>query len=195
MTTMVTTLPRLMTIEEVEAMGPEAERYELIRGVLREVEGMSEKHGMVAGRFLVYVGAFALENSLGEVFSSDTRYTLPGDPPSWAAPDVSFISADRLPVADMKEGYSRRIPNLAVEVKSPSNTLAEILEKIAAYLAAGVSLVWLVRPEQQTVTIFRQDGPERVLGIGDVLDGEDVLPGFRLPLADVFRAPRGRLEE
>jgi Uma2 family endonuclease len=192
---MVTTAPRLMTIEEVEAMGPDAERYELIRGILREVEGMSEKHGMFAGRFTWFIAGFVYDRDLGEVFSSDTRYAFPGNPPSWAAPDVSFIAAERLPLTDLKEGYSRRIPNLVVEVKSPSNTEAEILEKISVYLAAGVTLVWLVRPEEQTVTVFRQDRPEIILGRDDVLDGEEVLPGFRLPLRDLFRAPRGKLEE
>jgi Uma2 family endonuclease len=184
-----------MTIEDVEAMGPEAERYELIRGVLREVEGMSEKHGMIAGRFHVYVGGFAFERDLGEVFNSDTRFSFPGDPPSWAAPDVAFVSAERLPTGEIGEGYSRRIPDLVVEVKSPSNTEAEIFEKIAVYLAGGVRLVWLVRPIQRTVTVFRPLGPEQILVEEDVLDGEDVLPGFRLALSDLFRAPRGLLAE
>ncbi|MEA2527333.1 MAG: hypothetical protein QOF73_4560 [Thermomicrobiales bacterium] len=186
---------RLMTIEDVEAMGPEAERYELIRGVLREVEGMSEKHGAIGGRAMAYVGGFVLQHDLGEVFISDSRFVFPGSPPSWLAPDIAFISADRLPGSEFAEGYSRRIPDLVVEVKSPSNTEAEIFEKVAIYLAGGVRLVWLVRPMQQTVTVFRPIGPEQILGEGDVLDGEDVLPGFQLPLSELFRSPRGILNE
>ena len=192
---MVMTAPRLMTIEEVEAMGPEAERYELIRGVLREVEGMSEKHGAIGGRVHIYLGGFVLQHDLGELFISDSRFTFRGNPPSWTAPDIAFVSSARLPRYEFADGYSRRIPNLVVEVKSPSNTEAEILEKIAVYLAGGVTLVWLVRPAQRTVTVFRQNRPELILHDDDVLDGEDVLPGFRLPLSDIFRAPRGELED
>jgi Uma2 family endonuclease len=186
---------RLLTIEEIEAMGPGAERYELIRGVLREVEGMSERHGAIGGRLHVYVGGFVFANDLGEVFISDSRFIFPGNPPSWVAPDIAFVSAARLPRSDFAEGYSRRIPDLAVEIKSPTNTEAEILEKIGVYLAGGVRLVWLVRPVQRTGTVFRPHGPELVLGEHEVLDGEDVLPGFRLPLRDLFRGPRGNLPE
>jgi Uma2 family endonuclease len=182
---------QLMTIEEVEAMGPAAERYELIRGVLRELEGMSEKHGMFAGRLHVYVGGFVLEHNLGEVLNSDTRFTFPGDPPSWAAPDVAFVSAAGLPLSDLAEGYSRRIPDLAAEVKSPLNTEAEVLEKISVYLPRGVRLVWLVRPIERTVTVFRPRGPEQILAEHDVLDGEDVLPGFRPHYAISFVVPAG----
>jgi Uma2 family endonuclease len=182
---MIATRP--MTIEDVVAMGPEAERYELIRGVLHEVEGMSEQHGAIGG--------FALQHDLGEVFISDSRFVFPGSPPSWLAPDIAFVSAARLPRRDFADGYSRRIPDLCVEVKSPSNSEADILDKIAIYLAGGVRLVWLVRPIQRTVTVFRLHHPERILGEDDVLDGDNVLPGFRLPLRDLFREPRGRLAE
>jgi Uma2 family endonuclease len=190
---MVATRP--MTIEELEAMGAEAERYELIRGVLREVEGMSEKHGMIGGRVIVYVGGFVFQQDLGEVFISDSRFVFPGTPPSSLAPDIAFVSAGRLPSTAVSDRYSRRIPDLVTEIKSPSNTEAEILEKISIYLAGGVRLVWLVRPLERTVIVYRPLGPEQILGENDVLDGEDVLPGFRLPLSELFRAPRGLLEE
>jgi Uma2 family endonuclease len=185
----------LLTVADVEAMGPDAERYELIRGVLREVEGMSEHHGAIGGRAIVYIGGFALEHDLGEVFISDSRFVFPGSPPSWVAPDVAFVSAARLSSSGFSDGYSRRIPDLVMEVKSPSNTEADILEKIAVYLGGGVRLVWLVRPIERTVTVFRPHGPEQILHENDALDGEDVLPGFRLSLSDLFRGPRGNLPE
>src|SRR5215211_4528941 len=83
---MVTT--QMMTIADVEAMGPDAERYELVRGVLREVEGTSEHHGATGGRAIVYIGGFVFEHDLGEVFISGSRFTFPGSPPSWLAPAV-----------------------------------------------------------------------------------------------------------
>jgi Uma2 family endonuclease len=184
---------RLLTVEDVEAMGQEAERYELIRGVLREVDGMSERHGAIGGRAVVSIGGFVLQHDLGEVFISDSRFTFPGPPPSWLAPDIAFVSAARLPAHDFAEGYSRRIPDLVTEIKSPSNTEAEVLDKISIYLAGGVRLVWLIRPIQRTVTVYRPNGPQQILGEGDVLEGEDVLPGFRLPLSELFRGPRGTL--
>jgi Uma2 family endonuclease len=128
---------------------------------------------------------------LGEVFTHDTRFTFPGDPPSWLRPGVAFVSSARLPRDAFSRGYSRRIPDFIVEVVSPSNTEAEIFEKIAIYLTHGVRLIWLVRPVPQTVTVFRPDTPEVVVGADGVLDGGEVLPGFTLPLSDIFRRPRG----
>jgi Uma2 family endonuclease len=72
-------------------------------------------------------------------------------------------------------------------VASPSNSEAKILQKISIYLANGVRSVWLVRPGPRTVTIFRPDGPEVILAGDQALDGGDILPGFRLPLARLFR--------
>ncbi len=180
-------LPAVLTPEDLEAMGDEGLQYEMLYGVPREVEGMSERHGAIAGEVHGYIWQFVSQNQLGVVFSSDTRFVFPTTPPSVLASDVAFISAARLGATRLVEGFSRRIPDLVVEVASPSNSEARILQKISIYLAYGVRSVWLVRPGPRTVTIFRPDGPEAILTIDQELDGGDILPGFHLPLARLFR--------
>ncbi len=77
-------------------------------------------------------------------------------------------------------------PDLAAEVLSPSDRMADALAKVAMYLDAGVRLVWLVDPVSQTVTIFRPDETPTKLEASDSLDGGDVLPGFSVPITELF---------
>jgi Uma2 family endonuclease len=170
--------------------GIRAEDYEMIRGVIREAEGMGERHGAVSGDLHGELWIFVRDHDLGIVFTSDTQFEVLADPRTILKPDVSFVAKERLP-DELRAGIVPFAPDLATEVASPSNRQADILDKVGLYLAGGTRLVWLVRPENQTVTVFRPDRPERILGIDDELDGEDVLPSFRLPLARLYR-PRGR---
>jgi Uma2 family endonuclease len=102
-------------------------------------------------------------------------------------PDVAFVSAARLPEEDAWDRAVQFAPDFAVEIESPSNTQAELLRKMLLYLTGGSRLVWLVRPKQQTVTVYSPDVPECTLGLTDTLEGGAVLPGFSLPLAELFR--------
>jgi Uma2 family endonuclease len=94
-------------------------------------------------------------------------------------------------------GIVRGAPDLAVEVLSPDEGPAAVREKVAEYLAAGVALVWVVdtAPDRETVTVHRPGQPARVLGRGDLLTGEDVLPGFRLPLAELWATVGAEYED
>lgn len=78
-------------------------------------------------------------------------------------------------------------PNLAIEVASPEKSEEELRLRIILHMQGGSNRVWLVRPEQQTVTVFSRDEPERILTIDDTLDGGEVLPGFSLPVRTIFR--------
>jgi Uma2 family endonuclease len=182
---MVTT--RILTAEDLEAMGEAGLRYEIVRGELREHQGMGILHGASGGRLHGALAMFVFERDLGEVLTSDTRYVFPDDPPSTLAPDISFVRGDRWPPGELPDRYGRIVPDLVAEFKSPSNTEPEMLERVNIYLEAGVPLVWLVRPSQRTITVFRADGSTRLLTETDELDGAPVLPGFRLPVSEVFR--------
>jgi Uma2 family endonuclease len=182
---MVTT--RLLTAEDLEAMGEEGERYEIVRGELREVQGMGIRHGASTGRLYVALGWFVFEHDLGEVLSSDTRYVLPGDPPSTLAPDISFVRGERWAPGELPDGYGRVVPDFVVEFKSPSNTEREMRERVEIYLGAGVPMVVLARPVPRTVSVFRADGSEQLLTEDDELDGDPVLPGFRIRVSEIFR--------
>ena len=175
------------TADPFVALGSRADDYEMVRGVLREAEAMGGLHGALGGDLHLDIAFFVRENNLGLVFTSDTQYELIRDPRTVLKPDISFIASARLPREGVWEGIIPIAPDLAAEVASPSNSEAEILDKVGIFLSGGTRLVWVVRPRYRTITVFRPDRPERILTIGDELDGEDVLPGFRLPLTKIFR--------
>lgn len=179
---------RLMTAEDLEAMGSEAEkRFEIIDGVLVEVEGMGGRHGKVNTRIVVDLGGFVLSHELGELFSADTRFKIKHDPDVVVMPDISFIRADRLPPGEIWDQTVPIPPDFATEIASPNDTDAAVRRKAQRLLDAGVRLVWIVWPRRQEVSVLWPDHPEVVFGLGDELDGGDVIPGYRLPVATIFR--------
>ena len=181
---MVTTT--LVTLADFERLGEEAEEYEVIDGMLVRREGMGRIHGRLGFDLGGYLWLHLRPGRLGELYTSDTNFLLPLDPLVLVKPDIAFIRADRLPPDTELEGPLTVVPDLVVEVRSPGDRPSTIDRKIERYRSAGVPLVWLVRPRERTVTVFAQGQEPRVLGINDVLDGGNVLPGFRLPLADLF---------
>jgi len=178
---------RLMTAEELARTSIPDKAVELIRGhlVVREPPGTS--HGGVAANLAIGLGVFARENGFGRVFAQDTGFKITRDPDTVRAPDLAFVSRQRL--AQIPEtGYAELAPDLIVEVLSPSDRAGEVLAKIGEFLAAGTRLAWLVDPSRREARIFRRDGSVSVIGADDTLDGEDVLPGFSCPLARVLDA-------
>lgn len=182
---------RLYTVEEFWAFLEQPEnadrKFELINGVI--VEDMSP--GFAHGKFTLRIGSpmmvFADQHDLGEVAVEVDHY-LPPDKFNTRRPDVEFISKVRLMAFDPSE-YVPLMPDLAVEVKSPSNTPDELRQKAAYYLQNGTRMVWLVFPDIQTVFVYTVDNPAgKKFGLDDTLDGGDVLPGFTLAVAAIFRA-------
>jgi Uma2 family endonuclease len=102
-------------------------------------------------------------------------------------PDVAFVQSDRLPPAEERDRICRFAPDLAVEVVSPTDRYVEVMEKVELYLAAGTRLVWLVEPGRRTVTVYAPGHEPHTLTDEDELDGGDVLPEFRLSVANIFR--------
>jgi Uma2 family endonuclease len=137
----------------------------------------------IGANLLVYVQP----RGLGEVFNSDTGFRIFGDEQTVRLPDVSFVRADRLPPLDELNRVGRLVPDLVVEVVSPSDRMSDVLDKIAEYLRAGVPLVWLVEPKRRVVTVYRPDRDPRELDEHQDLDGEEIVPGFRLAVASIFR--------
>ena len=142
---------------------------------------------VIAGRIHVPLYLFVEEHKLGFVTLPDGGFVLFPNRQTVVAPDVAFIRRERLPAEIDWDDYVPVPPDLAVEVLSPSNTRKQVAEKVELYLAAGVPLVWVFRPRTRGVTVHRPGLPPLDLGIADELDGEDVLPGFRLKIADVYR--------
>ena len=178
---MVTT--KLTTVEDVERLPDDEYRYALIRGVLYRMPPPKPRHGRITTRVVRHLSAYVDEHNLGIVYT-ESGFVLARDPDVLLGPDVAFVRADRLPPDE--DQYPDLAPDLAVEVLSPSNTGPDVEDKIREYLAAGVPLIWLLDPRRRTVRVRAADGTDRLLNEADALDGGDVLPGFRLPVARLF---------
>jgi len=148
---------------------------------------MGARSSQVAGKVIVVLGQHVGERKLGKVFAPDCGYHLPSDDAKRVRfPDVSFVACGRLEGERTPEGYLKLAPDLALEVVSPNDSAYEVEEKRVAYLRAGVRLLWVVYPPTRTVFVFRLTGSVAVLGEGDTLSGEDVLPDFSCPVARFF---------
>jgi Uma2 family endonuclease len=170
---------------------PDGNNYELADGNLVERK-MGARSSYVAGETFVIMHGFCRLNRLGWVFPEGTSFQcFPDAPAKVRRPDTSFIRFGRFPGELLPEGHIRIAPDLAVEVVSPNDLVYEIDEKVEEFLAAGVPLVWVVNPETRTVQVHRPTGPGVILRAGDELTGEDVLPGFRCRVADLFQSPSG----
>jgi Uma2 family endonuclease len=158
--------------------------YELIDGVLVEkTAGAQESYlAMLLGQFL---GNFLATYDLGFVLGADGMLRLA--PGLVRLPDLAFISWRRLPGREIpNQPILGLAPDLAVEVLSPSNTKREMERKLGEYFAVGVQLVWYVDPPSRTVRVFASPGESVLLDEGQTLDGGQVLPGFALPLRELF---------
>ncbi|MPZ24693.1 MAG: Uma2 family endonuclease [Dehalococcoidia bacterium] len=126
-------------------------------------------------------------SNLGRAFIADAGFRLTSNPDTVRAPDFAVVEQDQQGSLENLKGFPAIAPNFVVEVLSPSNTGVEINAKVADYLAAGTDLIWVVDPEIRTVTTYHQGGRAQFLGVDDEIDGGDVLPGFRCPIAEFFR--------
>jgi Uma2 family endonuclease len=181
------TITRFYTAEDLVASG---EGYELVDGELREVTPCFDDPSRIGVRFSSNIFAFVEANELGEVFGADGGFLLPGARQTVVAPDVSFVRIERIPPDHDFQSFFPGAPDLAVEVVSLSNTPHDVADKVRRYLAAGARLVWVAWPLSQTVVVHRPGQKPETLHENDVLDGEDVLPGFRLSVRAAFKEPR-----
>ncbi len=174
-----------MTAEQLLELPDDGMRHELVDGELRTMVPAGGAHGRIAARLLGRLFGFVETHRLGELFAAETGFRLRRDPDTVRAPDVAFVGADRVADAGVP-GFPALAPDLVAEVVSPSDRAVDVVGKALAWLDAGVRLVWVVDPQNRTVTVYRQDGVA-VLRDADVLDGGDVLPGFALPLEELWR--------
>ncbi|MBV8269132.1 MAG: Uma2 family endonuclease [Planctomycetaceae bacterium] len=175
----------LLTPEDLLAM-PDEKSYELIDGKLVE-RNMGVLSSWVGGRLYRQLAEFVEGHDLGWVFPADVGFQcFPGSTRTVRKTDVAFIRSGRFPGEQLPEGYSRIAPDLAVEVISPNDLAYKVDEKVDAYLKAGVRLVWVAHPHTRTVLIYRSDGSVGLVREADELSGEDVVPGFRCPVAAIF---------
>lgn len=181
----MSTVAHLITAEELFNMGI-SQRCELVKGEVRYMSPSGFEHGRVIIKLSRLLANHVEDQRLGVVLGAETGFTLARNPDTVRGADVSFISAARLPSGSHPVGYWEGAPDLAVEVISPSDRRGQIEEKVREYLAAGSRLVWVIHPARKTITVHRADSSVNVLHEKDTLDGEDVVPGFRCTVAEIF---------
>ena len=178
-----------VTPEDLDRM-PDNVAFELVNGTLVE-RNMGLESSKIAGRILGLLFLFLRARPLGELFMSDAGFQCFADDSNKVRrPDVSFIRNGRLPGNKTPKGWGRIAPDLVVEVISPNDIADDVQEKVTEWLAAGVSLVWVVYPSTRTVRVHRPhlspSGRVSDLTDADTLSGEEVLPGFTCSLREIF---------
>lgn len=186
-TTMISEKEGLVTAVDLYNMPDHGGRQELVKGEIVPMSPASTKHGLVAFRLAFEIGKFVEKEALGTIYAAETGFTLARDPDTVRAPDVAFVSADRIPEAGVPEtGFWAIAPDLVAEIVSPNDRASEVHDKVADYLNAGVKLVWIIDPQSKSAAVYRTFSDAQLLLAKDTLDGGDVLPGFQLPLAVLF---------
>jgi Uma2 family endonuclease len=181
-----------MTAEDLARLPEDGWLYELIDGRLVRMSPPGGEHGDLAMDLGAALRVYTKDRGLGRTLGAETGFHVspPGQTDTVLAPDVAFIRADRVPPRDSLEwrGFWRLAPDLVVEVASPSQSRRALADKARLWLAFGARLVWVVWPVRRQVDIWRagQSEPVKTLGVGDTLDGEDVVPGFTYPVASMF---------
>ncbi|MCL6435311.1 MAG: Uma2 family endonuclease [Leptolyngbyaceae cyanobacterium HOT.MB2.61] len=176
---------KVWTDEEFMALPDDGGRYELVDGEIVNMGNSGMEHGNI-GTFLGGALEFyARPKRLGVTCDSSTAFGMKSG--NKRSLDVSFVARDRLQgLKRLPKGFFQGAPDLAVEIISPNNTFEEIHQKLSEYLDNGCRLAWVINPDEQSVLVYHQPHPDRLLTITDVLDGENVVPGFTLPVAELF---------
>jgi len=160
-------------------------RCELLRGEVVPLAPEGFEHGRIAVRIGAALGAYVERQGLGVVTGGGTGFQVARDPDTVRAPDVGFVRAERASPAPILAFYPGA-PDLAVEVLSPNDRADKVLAKVRDWLAAGCRAVWVIDPATQTVSVYRGRDQMVLLRISDELSGDDILPGFKVPVAEIF---------
>lgn len=181
---MVTTQQQIVAAEqllETPGLGP----CELVRGELIMMTPGGFDHGATIVNVSTPLDVFVKKHRLGTITGAETGFQIGHDPDTVRAPDVGFVRADRVP-SGPTPGFFQGAPDLAVEVLSPGDRAGEVLDKVQQWLDAGCQVVWLIDPQRRTAAIYRAREHTVLHNKDDELPGGDLLPGFRLRLADIF---------
>lgn len=174
----VAALPRTLPSGDV--------RYELDDGRLIVMPPPGDVHGAVQSNIVTQFKIQGEFRGLGRA-RTEVGLILRRDPDRLTGPDAVFVTAALLPPRRSPEGYPETIPDLVVEVRSPNDPGPTVQAKIDEYLAAGVRVVWVANPADQTVAAYRLNQPPQIFGPADTLAVPDVIPGFQYPVAELFR--------
>ncbi len=180
------TIQQITTAEQL-LQAPGLGRSELIRGELVMMTPAGFEHGRVVMRLGEFLSSHIRTRGLGVATGAETGFQISRDPDTVRAPDVGFVSAERVPPT-ATAGFFSGAPDLAVEVLSPNDRATEVLGKVQDWLGAGCRLVWVIDPGTRTVSVHGSRSQGGVLSDSDELTGGALLPDFRVPVAEIFAA-------
>ena len=179
---------KVWTEAELQALPEDGYIHEVVDGELVMSPKNNSFHGKISAQLLIALGTFVMARKLGAVWDSSTGFWMHNR--NCRAPDVSFITKERLRALGFKStdrSFIPGAPDLAVEILSPSNTRAEIDERLRDFFASGTQIAWIINPDTECVEVCHAPDKRKLLGSGADLDGEHLLPGFRYPIADLFK--------
>jgi Uma2 family endonuclease len=159
---------------------------ELVCGELVEQPLPTSQHGAVCAAISVFLWLWARQGSHGSVFSNDSHVRTERDPDSVRGPDCAFVRREKLPGGKLPPGVLTIPVDLAVEVLSPSDRWTEVLDKVLEYLRSGVTEVWVIDPEQRSVTVHRNEAAALHFDGDDLLTRPELLPGFECRVSELF---------
>ncbi len=177
------TLAQRLSPDDLLAMA-DGGHYELISGIPKE-KTKGAHTSEIAGALIAALVTFARKPRIGHIYGSKTGFRcFPNN--TVRKPDIAFVAAGRLKEDESPKGDIDIAPDLAVEVVSPIETYEDVTSRIVDFETAKVKLIWIVTPQTKTVLIRRLDGTCAELDETGTLSGEDVLPGFTCPVAELF---------
>jgi Uma2 family endonuclease len=176
----------LLTAEDLPFLPSREGPCELVGGRLVRSPPHGETHGLVAGEALYRLYRFVREHGLGRVYSTGTGFVLARDPDTVRGPDVAFVSAERLAPPGCRGFYFEGAPDLVVEVITPDDADPDVAPKVRDYLDAGARAVWVVDTALQSLTVHRSGRPPESFSRNDTVDGGAAVPGYRLPVREIF---------
>lgn len=179
---------RIWTEAELQALPEDGYLHEVVNGELVMSPKNDFYHGDISSELLSVLRIFVGSNQLGAVLDSSTGFWMKNH--NCRAPDISFVSRARLIALGFKRSTRRFFPgapDLAVEVLSPNNTRADMDQRLREFFESGTRLAWIIDPEAQQVEVCHSLSRRQLVGSGGCLEGEDLLPGFRYPIANLFK--------
>jgi Uma2 family endonuclease len=186
MSTGTVSASELLTAEEYARLPDSGYPEELVRGKVVRMTVPNRRHGQVCNKAGRILGNFADDHDLGHVLCNDAGVITRRNPDTVRGPDVSFYSYGRLPKGPLPRTYGPEVPELVIEVRSPSDRWGNVLAKVAEFLEAGVLAVVVLDEESETALLYQADAMPRRLGPDDELTLPEILPGFAVAVREFF---------
>lgn len=179
---------KVWTEEALQSLPEDGFIHEVVDGELVMSPKNDFFHGRICMRLSAALHAFVVEHRLGAVLDSSTGFWMKNR--NCRAPDISFITRERLERLGFKPSERKFFPgapDLAVEILSPNNTRAEIDARLRDFFSSGTQLVWIINPDTESVEVCRSIQARELIGSGGFLNGDQLLPGFKFPIGDLFK--------